>query len=87
MPLINDPDQLSQGTSNAVADLRFSGAAGTAVTITSAGTNIPTLVDNEYIVIRTAIDTNNNGLYRVNDATPTTGSVDLANDVTLIRRI
>ncbi len=77
MPLITDPDDLNQGTLTNVSDLVFTGASGATVTVTSAGTNIPTLADNEWIEIRSANTPGNDGLYRVADATPTTGSVDL----------
>lgn len=77
MPLLTDPDQLSQGTNNAVADLRLSGASGTGVTLDSAGTNLPVVVDNDYIEVRDAIDNNNNGLYRVADGTPSTTAIDV----------
>ena len=75
MAVLTDPDQLSQGASTAVADLRFSGATGTTVNLDSAGTNLPTVADNDYIEVRGAIDANNNGLYRVNDATPAAGQI------------
>lgn len=70
MAVLNDPDQLSQGAVTAVADLRFSGASGTTVNLDSAGSSLPTVADDDYIEVRNAIDSNNNGLYRVNDATP-----------------
>lgn len=75
MAVLNDPDQLSQGTNNAVADLRFSGASGTTVNLDSAGAGLPTVADDDYIEVRNAIDSNNNGLYRVADATPTASQI------------
>lgn len=72
MALLTDPDQLSQGTVTGVADLRFSGQAGASVDLNSAGTNLPVVLDNDYIEVRGAIDAVNNGLYRVNDASITT---------------
>lgn len=75
MAVLNDPDQLSQGAVTAVADLRFSGASGTGVNLDSAGSNLPTVADNDYIEVRNAIDSNNNGLYRVNDATPAASQI------------
>lgn len=77
MALITDPDSLNQGTSTAVADLRFGTPTGSALTITSAGSSIPALADNEFFMIRGANDTENNGLYVVNDATPATNSLDV----------
>lgn len=77
MAVLNDPDQLSQGAVTAVADLRFSASAGTATTLGSALSNLPTVADDDYIEVRGAIDTNNNGLYRVNDATPLATAIDV----------
>lgn len=80
MAVLTDPDELSQGTNNAVADLRFgvqTTASGTTISIDSAGAGLPTVVDDDYIEVRSAIDTNNNGLYRVADATPSTSAIDL----------
>lgn len=76
MPLLTDPDQLTQGTPNAVVDLRFSAAAGANISLDSAGTNLPVVADDDYFEVRTAIDTNNNGLYRVVDAAPSTTQID-----------
>lgn len=75
MAVLTDPDQLSQGAVTAVADLRFSGATGTTVNLDSAGSSLPTVADDDYIEVRNAIDSNNNGLYRVNDATPTASQI------------
>lgn len=75
MALLNDPDQLSQGAVTAVADLRFSTSAGIVTGLDSAGANLPTVADNDYIEVRGAIDTNNNGLYRVFDAAPTASQI------------
>jgi hypothetical protein len=80
MALLTDPDQLSQGTVNAVADLRFgvqTTASGTSISLDSVGANLPTVADNDYIEVRGAIDTNNNGLYRVADATPASTAIDV----------
>lgn len=62
MPIINDPDGLSQGTSNSVAATTFT-AAGNALTIISA--NVPVVTVNDYIEIRDALTANNNGLFVV----------------------
>lgn len=78
MALITDPDNLTQGTSNAVADLRFgvdTTASGVTISLDSAGANLPAVADNDYIIVRGALDTENNGLYIVNDATPTTSAI------------
>ncbi len=71
MPLITDPDSLSQGAATAVADLRFSGAAGATINLDSALSNLPTVLNGDFVEVRSAIDTVNNGLYQVNDGTPT----------------
>lgn len=75
MAVLTDPDQLSQGAVTAVADLRFSGASGTTVNLDSAGGSLPTVADDDYIEVRGAIDSNNNGLYRVNDTTPASSQI------------
>lgn len=75
--VISDPNGLSQGSSTTVTDLVFGTPTGNQVTITSAGSEIPLLLDNEWIEIRDHSDTVNNGLYQVNDATPAIGSVTL----------
>ena len=75
MAIINDPDQLSQGLETAVADMRFSGQTGAQVTITSAGTSLPTITAGDYFEIRGAINPENNGLYLEDGGSPTTGSV------------
>lgn len=74
---ITDPNSLSQGAETVVSDMVFGTPTGNQVTVTSAGTNLPVLVDNEYIEIRDHSQTVNNGLYRVNDASPAAGSVTL----------
>lgn len=75
MAIINDPDQLSQGLETAVADMRFGSATGAQVTITSAGTSLPTIAAGDYFEIRGAINPENNGLYLEDGGSPTTGSV------------
>lgn len=72
-----DPHSISQGAIQAVSDLVFGTPTGDAVTITSAGSNIPRLKDKEFFEIRNHPDTQNNGLYQVDDATPLTTSVDV----------
>lgn len=65
MALITDPDNLSQGASNAVADMVFTGASGATVDITSAGGNLPTLAVGEFFEVRDHSTVANNGLYEV----------------------
>lgn len=74
--VIADPNGLSQGASTVVDDLAFTSSSGTATTITSTA-QLPAVLDNEWIEIRGAVDAVNNGLYRVNDASPTTSSITL----------
>jgi len=75
--VISDPNALSQGAETVVTDMVFGTPTGNQVEITSAGSGIPLLVDNEFIEIRDHSQTVNNGLYRVNDATPAVGAVTL----------
>jgi hypothetical protein len=75
MALIVDPDDLNQGASTAVADMRFGTPTGRKATITSAGTNLPDLNIGVYFEVRGAIDAENNGLWRADETNPTTGSL------------
>jgi len=77
MPQSNDPSGLSQGNLINVADIVFVNQSTNQVDITSAGSNIPLMADNEYFEIRGHSDTVNNGLYRVNDATPAVGNTSI----------
>lgn len=74
---IQDPSAHSQGAETVVADMVFGTPTGNQVTVTSAGTNLPLLLDNEFVEIRDQATAENNGLYKVNDASPSTGSVTL----------
>lgn len=60
-----------------VSDATLAGATGNAATLNSAGSNIPVLANNDYINITGFTNANNNGIWRVNDTTPATNSVDL----------
>lgn len=62
MPLINDPDGLSQGGETSVAATTFT-AAGNDLTITSA--NVPAVTVNDFIELRDCQTAANNGLYQV----------------------
>lgn len=75
MPLIIDPDDLSQGAVTVVADAVWGTPAGPVVTITSAGSNFPTLGAGDFFEIRTHSQPENNGLYLETGGTPTTGSI------------
>jgi len=74
MPVVTSRTQLNQGQLNNVADLAFTASSGVQTTLTGAAT-LPALADNEFFEIRNAPISGNNGLYRVNDASPTTSSV------------
>lgn len=58
------------------AVLTVPGTTGDAV-LDSAGTNIPTLVNGDYINLQGFANQENNGIWVVNDASPTTGQVDI----------
>lgn len=72
-----DPHSISQGNIQAVSDLVFGTPTGDAVTITSALSEIPRLIDKEFFEIRLHPQTTNNGLYQVDDAAPAAGTVDV----------
>lgn len=72
-----DPHSLSQGNIQNVSDLVFGIPSGDAVTITSAGSNIPVMVDKEFFEIRNHPQTTNNGLYQVDDTAPAAGTTDV----------
>ncbi len=74
---VADPHSLNQGAIQQVSDLVFGTPTGDAVTITSAGSNIPLMVDKEFFEIRNHPQTTNNGLYQVDDATPLANTVDV----------
>jgi hypothetical protein len=81
MPLINDPDGLSQGGLTVVSDAVFGSAAGASITVTSAGTNLPAVTSGDFVEVRDSSQANNNGLYRVTGS-PTTGAIDLIKHAT-----
>ena len=62
-----------------VTDLALSATAGNTTSLDSAGSNLPTLAQNDYIrlVGFTGVNINNNGIYQVTDVTPTTLQADL----------
>jgi len=72
MPQANDPSGLSQGNLLIVSDAVWGTPTGNQVTVSSAGTNLPLMDDNEFIEVRGHPDAVNNGLYQVNDAGGTT---------------
>lgn len=77
MTLINDPDNLSQGASTAAADAVWGTPTGNTVTVTSAGTNLPSISAGDFIAVRDHSDSVNNGLYQESGGSPTTGSITM----------
>ncbi|HUU94163.1 MAG TPA: hypothetical protein VM487_00355, partial [Phycisphaerae bacterium] len=77
MALITDPDNLNQGDLTNVTDLAFtlSGTGAANRTVITGSATLPALADNEWFEIRSANTPGNDGLYRVNDGSPTTSSV------------
>jgi hypothetical protein len=59
-----------------VADLAISSSAGNSASIDSAGANLPTVVQDDYINIQGATNPENNGIWQVTDASPTTSQFD-----------
>jgi hypothetical protein len=72
MPIINDPDGLSQGGITTVASTTFT-ASGNSLTITSV--NVPAVTVGDFIEIRDALNTANRGLFEVTAYTPATSIV------------
>lgn len=75
MPLINDPDDLSQGGITTPGDVAFTSSAGATTTMTGAA-SLPAVTAADYIELRDMDIAGNNGLYLVT-GTPTTSSIDL----------
>lgn len=61
---------------SAVADLAISASSGSTASIDSAGANLPTVAQNNYIKIAGATNPANNGIWIVTDASPTTSQFD-----------
>lgn len=72
---ISDPNSLSQGGETVVSDMVFASPTGRDIDITSAGANLPVLVDDEYFEVRDHAQSTNNGLYKVKDATPSASAI------------
>lgn len=70
MPLINDPDGLSQGGETSVAATTFASAAGAQIVITSV--NVPAVTAGDYIEVRDAANPVNDGLYEVDSTVAST---------------
>lgn len=63
MPLISNPNGLSQGGITSVAATTFASAAGAQIVITSV--NVPAVTVGDYIEVRDALNAANDGLYKV----------------------
>lgn len=59
-----------------VVDLAISTPVGSTASIDSAGANLPVVAQNDYINILGATNPNNNGIWLVTDAAPTTSQFD-----------
>ena len=70
MPLISDPDGLSQGGETSVASTTFASPSGAQIVITSA--NVPAVTAGDYIEVRDATNANNDGLYIVDSTVAST---------------
>lgn len=57
-----------------VSDLAISSASGATATLSSAGANLPTTAQNDYINVLGATNPNNNGIWQVTSVTPTTST-------------
>jgi hypothetical protein len=57
-----------------VSDLALSAASGATATFTSAGANLPVTAQNDYINLLGATNPNNNGIWQVTSASPTTST-------------
>ena len=63
-------------TQTTVGDFVISGASGDTASLDSAGTNFPTLAQNDYVNLAGFTNEENNGVWQVTDASPTTGQFD-----------
>ena len=70
MPLINDPDGLSQGGETSVAACTFASPSGAQIVITSV--NVPAVTAGDYIEVRDASNPVNDGLYEVDSTVAST---------------
>ena len=74
MALLLDLDDLNQGAITAAGAVTFAAPTGREAAISSAAT-LPDLAANVYFVVRDAPEASNNGLWRVNEANPTTSLI------------
>ena len=73
MPLISDPDGLSQGGITTPGDIAMTGASGSTGTLTGSA-SLPAVTAGDYIELRGMVNAVNNGLYLVTGS-PTTSSI------------
>jgi hypothetical protein len=75
MAIITDPDNLSQGGIVTPTDAVWGSPTGTTVTITSVGSELPTLGAGDFFEVRDHPDAENNGLYVESGGSPGNGSI------------
>ena len=63
-------------TRTTVGDFAISAPSGSTASLDSAGTNFPALSQNDYIAVAGFTNEENNGIWQVTDASPTTGQFD-----------
>ena len=80
--LVNDTDpewwmffQYTHRTT--VSDLALSGVSGSTASLDSAGANLPTMAQGDYFALTDMTDSNNNGVWEVTDATPSSTQADV----------
>jgi hypothetical protein len=74
MPLINDPDNLSQGASTSSNGVTWGTPSGNTVELTASAT-LPALAAGQYFAVRNHPTSVNNGLYKESGGSPTTSAV------------
>lgn len=75
MALINDPDNLFQGASTAVANGAWGAPTGRTVAITSGTAALPAISAGDFFEVRDHSQAVNNGLYKETGGSPTTSSI------------
>jgi hypothetical protein len=75
MPLVTDPDQLSQGASQACAGVTFTVGSPLNEVVMTATATLPVLTAGEFFEVRDHSVGNNNGLYQEVGGSPTTSSI------------
>jgi hypothetical protein len=75
MPLVIDPDQLSQGASQACAGVTFTVGSPLDEVVMTATATLPVLTAGEFFEVRDHSVGNNNGLYQEVGGSPTTSSI------------